>query len=260
MDRCSHHPIESDPGTLTFETRQIVPELMDDPALDPAEHRQALAGLRRIHWWSGTAKSLASTLSEIAQRKHLSHLRILDIGCGGGDVTAQIAIRMASVATCEVIGWDMSPTAIETARSYRSKVAHRTSGKCTVDFHVQNILTMQVSERSPTEAFDFVICSLFLHHFENREALLIIKQMLGLARHAIVIDDLVRSRFGYALAIVGCHGLSRSKIVHFDGPQSVRAAFTQPEILELASEAGARNCWIRKHWPARFQFVAEHLE
>jgi 2-polyprenyl-3-methyl-5-hydroxy-6-metoxy-1,4-benzoquinol methylase len=253
----SRFSIGTELSIMSFATRSIVPEMMDDPALDPVAHRQALAGLRRIHWWSGTAKSLAWTLSEIAQRKQLEHIRVLDIGCGGGDVTSQIAVCMASTMACEVVGWDMSPTAVETANAYRSKVQHATSGRCSVDFQVQDILTMQATDKPSSKDFDFVICSLFLHHFQDREAFAIMKRMLGLARHAIVIDDLIRSRFGYTLAILGCHLLSRSRIVHFDGPQSVRAAFKPQEILAMASEAGARNGRIRNLWPARFQFVAE---
>jgi 2-polyprenyl-3-methyl-5-hydroxy-6-metoxy-1,4-benzoquinol methylase len=253
-------PREQVKNQMSFAIRNIVPEKMDDPALDPIAHRRALAGLRRIHWWSGTAKSFASTLGEIAQRKHMKHCRILDIGCGGGDVTSQIAVYMASTMACEVVGWDMSPTAVEAASSYRSKVQYATSGRCSVDFQVQDILTMRSAEKLPSKEFDFVICSLFLHHFQDREAFAIMKRMLVLARHAIVIDDLIRSRFGYILAILGCHLLSRSRIVHFDGPQSVRAAFTPQEILAMASEAGTRNGRIRNLWPARFQFVAEPLQ
>lgn len=49
--------------------------------------------------------------------------------------------------------------------------------------------------------------------------------------------------------------LSRSKVVHFDGPQSVRAAFTLPEIRSLATRAGLQDIELRTSWPCRFVLV-----
>ena len=62
----------------------------------------------------------------------------------------------------------------------------------------------------------------------------------------------VPTQFSYALAQIGCQLLSRSPVVHFDGPQSVRAAFTETEAKKLAAEAGMKSCTTRRHWPERY--------
>jgi len=66
---------------------------------------------------------------------------------------------------------------------------------------------------------------------------------------------LVRTRFGYALAWAGGRLLTRSPIVHTDGPLSVRAAFTLDEFGTLAERAGLRGATFRRHWPQRFLFA-----
>ncbi len=81
--------------------------------------------------------------------------------------------------------------------------------------------------------------------------------MSQLARVAFIVDDLKRSRWGWLMAKVGCHLLSRSPIVHFDGPQSVRAAYTVDEVQRLADQAGLKKCAVKLHWPERYQLIWE---
>ena len=100
--------------------------------------------------------------------------------------------------------------------------------------------------------FDIVYCTLLLHHFSDADAIRILAAMKRLARHAVLVDDLQRTRFGWLLAVAGCHLLSRSPVVHFDGPQSVRAAFTCAEARGLAAAAGWGVAKLRRHWPERY--------
>ena len=76
--------------------------------------------------------------------------------------------------------------------------------------------------------------------------------MKGLASISVLVDDLQRTRLGWGLAAVGVHLLSRSPVVHFDGPQSVRAAFSVKEAIAIAAQAGMKPSTVRKHWPERF--------
>ena len=67
----------------------------------------------------------------------------------------------------------------------------------------------------------------------------------------LFISDLVRSRFNYFSVWLGVHLLSRSKIVHADGPLSIRGAFTIAEMKALAAEAGMTSAGIRPAFPCR---------
>lgn len=242
---------------MSLSSRHLVPEWMDDPQLDPTLHRQALAGLRRIHRWSGTASVIAKTIVELASHHGLREIHILDVGCGGGDVTSEVAYHVAKKIPCSVTGWDISPTAVETASRHCEPTAKRSKGRCRLHFEVRDIFAMPGSEEDKA-AFDFAFCSLFLHHFENAQAVSLVQRMMQWSRRGVIIDDLLRSRFGFFLAVVGCRLLSRSKVVHFDGPQSVRAAITVSEMGQLARAAGVETFEIRRHWPARFQWIGLH--
>ena len=68
----------------------------------------------------------------------------------------------------------------------------------------------------------------------------------------VLINDLIRSRVGYLLAYFGTRLLSRSRLVHVDGPLSVAAALTCSEALRLADRAGLKGASLSRHWPERF--------
>ena len=231
--------------------RILVPEKMDDPSLDATEHRRALAGLRRVNWFSGTGQRLASELIRIAVERNKTSLTVLDLGCGGGDVACQVARSTSSKLDVSVYGWDLSSTAIETAKEERDRLLLKAgqgekAALTKVRFEVTNALQQQEKK------FDVVYCCLFLHHFSEQQAVELLSQMRQLARCSVLVDDLRRTRWGWWLAKFGCHLLSRSPVVHFDGPQSVRAAFSEPEAIALAEQAGLKNVTIRRHWPERF--------
>jgi hypothetical protein len=76
--------------------------------------------------------------------------------------------------------------------------------------------------------------------------------MAAAARRAVLVCDLHRSWLGYSLAWVGCRLLTRSPIVHVDGPRSVEAAFAVSEIAALAGRSGLDGAVITQHWPERW--------
>ncbi len=109
--------------------------------------------------------------------------------------------------------------------------------------------------------YDVVCCSLFLHHLDDAEAVGLLARMAHSTGRLVLVNDLVRSRPGYALAWAGCRLLSRSRIVWHDGPVSVAAAFTPAEVRELARRAGLTGLRLTRHWPCRYllSWSADHL-
>jgi hypothetical protein len=96
------------------------------------------------------------------------------------------------------------------------------------------------------------MCTLFLHHLVQEDAEQLLRRMAKAARRCVLVDDLVRGRTGYFLAWAGARLLTSSRIVHVDGPLSVRSAFTLPEVRALAEKAGLHGARFRRHWPQRF--------
>lgn len=210
------------------------PELMDDPGLDPAEHRRALAGLARLNWLTGSAGLLWRAMRPLAGELPL---RILDVATGCGDVPAALARRARRAGVpIEIQACDISETAIATAKAKASDI----------HYFRHDVLT----DPLPT-GFDAVTCSLFLHHLSEASAVKLLAAMARAGR-ALFVNDLSRSRMNHALVWLTCRALSRSPVVHHDGPVSVRAAFTRSEALSLAERAGLHGADVTSKFPCRW--------
>ena len=213
---------------------------MDRPDCDPNLHREALDGLATINSWSGSARILWPPIKQCAQ-KH-GRLRILDLACGGGDVTVRLAqIARKQKIPLSVSGCDRSQLAVEIA-TQRARNAD-----LEIEFWQQDVLLDEL----PLD-FDIVMCSLFMHHMEQMEAIGLLRLMARAARRMVLVNDLRRSTAGYMLALGGVWMLSRSAIVRFDGPVSVEGAFTIQEMHQLAAHAGLNGARVMRRWPQRF--------
>lgn len=229
-------------GQLSRRDRQ--PEVMDQPGLDPREHARALAGLRRINAISGLAASLLAAIEPLARRGGAAApLQVLELACGGGDTAIDLALmaRRRGLAL-DVRASDLNPEAVAIAQGQ----ARRRGAP--VAFAQGNALTPPTA---PGEA-DVVLCSLFLHHLGDDDAERLLALMAQRARRLVLVNDLVRSRLGYALAWGGTRLLSRSWVVHTDGPLSVRAAFQPAEVLAMATRAGLAGADLQRCWPERY--------
>lgn len=229
-------------------------ELMDDPALPEAEHLAALDALATINAVSLTGRQLARAVVRLARASLPIDrpLEIVDVACGGGDLTIAVAallgrqLASATPATASpgvrVLGVDSSVRAIERARVTAGR---QTSAGATVEFAVRDAL----GEGLPP--CDFAVSSLFLHHLDDAAAARLLRSMATAARLGGVVSDLVRSRTGLVLAILGTTLLARSRVARVDGPLSVRAARTPAEYRALAARAGLPQASVRRAWPER---------
>jgi len=236
---------------VPLRNRDRQPELMDQPGLNAAVHQQALEGLKRVNFFSRTVDAVFRSIREYSVAGNGRPLRVLDIASGGGDVAIEVARRAARHGiSMDVTGCDISPTAVDLARQ-AATAAHLTN----VQFFVHDAILQDLPSR-----YDVVMCTLFLHHLSEGDTVTVLRRMAATSTGLVIVDDLVRTRWGYVLAWVGCRLLSRSPIVHVDGPLSVRAAYTQGELQKLAEQAGLTNARFRRHWPERLTMVWNQLE
>ena len=223
---------------LAVRNRQ--PELMDDPDLDEELHRQALIGLRRVNWISGTVGTLWRPIQKLAKETD-GPIRVLDVACGGGDNVIALSQRAKrSGLDVEVSGCDLSPTAIEIARSNADEK------NVSAEFFTADALVGLPND------YDVICCSLFLHHLDEEDVVRLLNSMKASAGKLILASDLIRSRLGYALCWTGIRLLTRSHICHVDGPLSVEGAFTMNEAAALVQNAQLTGAKVTKHWPERF--------
>ena len=239
--------------TIDLRTRNLQSELMDDPSLDGVSHEQALTGLRRINWWSRTDVAVWRAIRRNLTADNFGRpISILDIASGGGDLAIRLSRRAERTGIpVNIEGCDISSTAIQFA-TRQALAASRTN----IRFTLCNAL----QEPLPQAQYDVVMCSLFLHHLNAEDAVLLMEKMQTAARSLVLIDDLQRTRMGYYLAWLGCRLLTRCHVVHVDGPMSVEGAFTVDETQKLAEQAGIRNAVFETHWPERFIMTSRQKE
>jgi SAM-dependent methyltransferase len=228
--------------------RNRQPEVMDRPDLDRPRHFQALRGLERINFWSGSAGILWPPIRDLA-RQSAGPLRLLDVATGAGDVPIRLwhKARRAGLAV-RIDGCDRSPAAVEYARQ-RAR-----DRRADVGFFVCDAL----SGFFPL-GYDVVTSSLFLHHLDEEQAVALLRQMAEAAGRLLLVNDLVRSRTGYLLAWAGTRLLSGSEVVHVDGPRSVEGAFTLAEAQALAEQAGLHGAKPARRWPCRWLLTWRRL-
>jgi len=211
---------------------------MDAPDLAAAPHRNALRGLAAVNRASFAARSMLRAVLRLSPR---GPIRVLDVACGGGDLTLALgAIARRQGRSFVVDGFDRSAIAVAHARE-----AARRRGAPTRFFRADALL-------SPLPGgYDVVVTALFLHHLAPTEVVALLGRMADAARIGIVVSDLERTVPGYLAAWAGTRLLTRSPIVHVDGPRSVRAAFRVGELRLLARSARLRGIRIRRTWPFR---------
>jgi 2-polyprenyl-3-methyl-5-hydroxy-6-metoxy-1,4-benzoquinol methylase len=223
-------------------SRRREPELMDDAGLDPAEHRRALDGLARLNAASGAFRSLWDPIAGLAREDLGRPLRVLDVATGAGEFPVTLA-QWAGRAGLRIgaAGCDLSETALAYGREIAAAV------RVPVTFFRQDVLNDPLPD-----GYDVVTCSLFLHHLDEPYAVRLLREMGRAAGKLVLVNDLTRGPVNYALVRLACRLLSRSPVVRYDGPASVRAAFTPGEARELAERAGLRGATVAKKFPCRF--------
>jgi ubiquinone/menaquinone biosynthesis C-methylase UbiE len=219
--------------------RHREPELMDEPELDAGAHRAALNSLRRVNRWLGVDRKLVRAVRHTAPR---GHLRVLEIGAGGGGWLSAAAIADRSNGrNWSLLGLDRSPFALSEARSHLH-------GLSAGQFIAGDALALPLA----TESVDVTVCSLLLHHFDPPEAVTLLREAARAARYAVVIGDLNRSHLAWGLTWIVTRLSSRAYVFHADGPRSVQAAYRPSEVRELVAEAGLSGARLRRVFPFRW--------
>lgn len=221
--------------------RNRLPEWMDQPDIDPALHLHALQGLARLNYFSNSVSLLWKPLRKLALANS-DDLSVLDVATGSGDIPLALSqkARQAGIKINFSVT-DKSSFALNLVREKAQQY----------NLPIQCFET-DALEGPPFPIHDVVICSLFMHHLDNDEAINLMKRMAKAARIAILINDLERSWLNWNMVWIASHLLTTSPVVHMDGPRSVAGAFNQAEVLDLVKRAGLKGAIIETRWPCRF--------
>lgn len=196
-------------------------ELMDDPRCDPQRLR---ATLRRF----GVVNAAVSGWGAVYRRHIRPYLqtigapaRVLDLGCGGGDVIAGLARRAARDGlAASWLGVDPDSRALD--------VAERRSQPNLEFRHTDSSALRRTGER-----FDIVVSNHVLHHLSAADRGVFADDSRALSRGIVLHSDIARGRLAYALYAIGITPFASGTFLRTDGLRSIRRSY-RPNELEIA--------------------------
>jgi len=210
-----------------------LPELMDRPQPVTRELKRDLANLRSLNRWFGSHRLVRHFLRRWL--KPNGKARILDVATGSGDIPRLIvdhARRQNFSVHIDAI--DQQASTIEIARGLSAVYPE-------IEFFCADLF-----EWNPPEPYDIVLCSLTLHHFNNDDAVRVLKKIRELSIARILVADLRRACWLTCAVYFVTGTIYRDEMTKTDARLSAARAFSFIEMRELAERAGWRNFGHRK--------------
>jgi len=202
--------------------RLVQPELLDTAPAKEAERN--LADLVKINQWFGGHRLVYRLLASMAPNGPFT---VLDVGAASGDYSRLIKSR---IPHAQVVCLDRLVRNLRLAP--QPKLA-------------ASAFQLPFLERS----FDFVICSLFLHHFPDDEIVELLSNLYRLSRRSLIVTDLERHVAAYYFLPTTKWLFGWNAITLHDGRASVQAGFRKLELERLAARAGLEDARIHRHPP-----------
>lgn len=214
-----------------MESRGTGEELLDRPDRDPEELAHSLRDVEAVNRWLGGYRCLRHHLDSLRKE---TEIRILDVGAGDG--ATLLHLREWAPDGWRFVGLELNPRIARLA-------FHRTSRSTRIRIVRGNALRLPFED----DSFDAVLCTLTLHHFPDRDAVTVVREMARVARRRILVNDLRRSRIHH----LGSRLLSatlwrRSPITRHDAPLSVKRSFTLEELEAIGETAGLSRFHVRR--------------
>ncbi|HKE31765.1 MAG TPA: methyltransferase domain-containing protein [Candidatus Angelobacter sp.] len=216
--------------------RVVIPELLDSDAGTSREIEDSLADLRTINRYFGGVHTMTELLCDVASKRQLRKLSWLDVAGGNGELTHLASESLRSQ------GIEVQPVLLDRMPSHLNGRYPAVAG---------DALALPFQKNS----FDVVGSCLFIHHLEPPNVVRFVNEALRVARHAVLINDLIRHRLHVALAYTG-FALYRSRLTRHDSVASVRRAFTVDEIKAILQQTEAFKVEIKTFLPFRMGVIA----
>lgn len=198
-------------------------ELLDDPAADPAAVRAQLGDIARLNAWFGGTRAVVAALRPFFRGAAGSTWTALDVGAGSGDI-----LRAAAQAA-QRAGITLHGVALERSRTAATLARAPGFAAVVADGHDLPLAAASV---------DVAIASQVLHHLPQPEAVRWLAALDRVARRAVVIADLRRSRLAMAGMWIAARPMGLSATSRRDAITSLRRGYTSREVDRLLAAAG----------------------
>jgi hypothetical protein len=210
---------------------------MDDFSVKDNRIDSALKELKTINRFLG-GNSVTRNGFNIFTRKtnRQMNLRILDAGSGSSDVLMDLKKNYQ----LQVYALDKN-----------LRVCFCSKDSNDINIICGDVFNLPIKE----EQIDIVHASLFLHHFTYEQIRAVLVYLLKTAEMGIIINELRRN----ILALLGIKILtlffSKSQLVKYDAPLSVRKGFVKKELEDILIGIPASEYIIKRKWAFRWLVV-----
>ncbi len=229
-----------------FSSRSYELEHLDKGDYTAEEYEGCLVELRRVNRWLGDAWALRRSVIPAVGHDGLREFSMLDAGAGSGELL-RVAAGWArgEGRRARLVGLELNARA---ARDIvKQSEAFGEIGSVRAD-----ALRMPFGDG----AFDYVMCSLFTHHFRDEDAVALLREMWRVARRRVFVIDLHRHPVAYYFFKTVARLFLHNRLIREDGALSILRAFTPEELRRLGVRAGMENVEVRRRFPYRLVLSA----
>jgi ubiquinone/menaquinone biosynthesis C-methylase UbiE len=231
-------------GTLSmanFESRSYELEHLDKGDYTPEEYEGCIVELQRVNRWLGDSRALRRSLLESVAAQEVKEFSVLDVGAGSGELLRFIATwSEKKKKTATLIGLEFNE------RSAGAIVAESQEWP-----NIRSVRGDALNLPFANDSFDYVMCSLFTHHFRENDIVRILREMQRVARKEIVVIDLHRHPIAYAFYTTLGKLFLYNRLIREDGALSILRGFKPDELRVLGEEAGLYDVSVERRFPYR---------
>lgn len=229
-----------------FKRRSYDLEDIDTGNYTPEEYEGCISELQLVNRWMGDAHALKQTLLKDVEQNQLREFSVLDVGAGSGEL-----LRVAAT-------WARS-----TGRGFRGvglelneRSAQAILGESGEFPEITSVRGDALKLPFARDEFDYVMCSLFTHHFVDEKVVDLLREMSRVARRRIFVIDLHRDPVPYFFYTTLGKLVLKNRLLRHDGALSILRSFKADELARLGKAAGLRDLWVEHHFPARLVLSA----
>ncbi len=220
-----------------FFKRSFQKELMDDFSISDERIDTALRELHVINKLLGGNTISKSGINHF-RNSSKTNLKIIDVGAGASDILFDLKEMNDGL---NIFSVDLN-----------RYVCHYQKTKKGGDKIIcADALNIPVKDNS----FDVIHSSLFLHHLKEDDIVSLLKNCTSVVKKGIIINDLRRNILAWLGIKILTFLFSKSEFVKYDGPLSVKRAFTKKDLKIILQKAGIKNYIIKRKWAFRFLLI-----
>jgi ubiquinone/menaquinone biosynthesis C-methylase UbiE len=229
-----------------FKRRSAKLEYIDTGSYTSAEYEACIGELQLVNRWMGDAHTLKATVLREIEGQSLRSFSILDVGAGSGELL-RVAATWArrTRRSFSAVGLELNERSAESINEESDRFREISSVR-------GDALKLPFADST----FDYVMSSLFTHHFVDGQVVQILGEMSRVAKRRIFVIDLHRHPIAYFLYTTVGKLVLHNRLLRHDGALSILRSFKADELVELAQRAELKDVWVERHFPFRLVLSA----